>query len=173
MENEIWKDIAGYDGVYQVSNMGRVKSFCKGKEKILKPKKDKYGYLMVGLYKDEKQYWKKIHRIVAEAFLDNPNNLPCVNHLSEDKTDNRVENLCWVDHKTNINYGTRNKRVSKALSKSVLQYSLDGTFVNEWQSTHEVERQLGFANQHISKCCNGKRKTCGGYKWYYKQTENK
>ena len=177
---EIWRDVKDFIGLYQVSNLGRVKRLisyhCK-KERILKPRKGKHGYLYVILCKDGKTKTKTIHRLVAEAFLDNPNNLPEVNHLSEDKTDNRVENLCWSSKIDNINYGTGIERSTKGrinhwnISKTVLQFNLDGTFLQEFPSTMEVKRQLGFNESHISRCCLGKQKTSNGFIWRYKNDE--
>lgn len=164
---EIWKDIKDYEGLYQISNLGRVKSIKFGKEKILKGSKDKDSYLVVSLYKEGKQKNYYIHRLVATAFIDNPNNLPQVNHSNEDKTDNRVENLEWCDSKYNINYGSRNERMAKAKSIPILQFNKDGEFIRKWDSAIEVKNELGFDNSHISKCCKGKLKSVGGFKWRY------
>lgn len=170
---EIWKYIDGYDD-YQVSNCGRVKSLKYGKEKILKTYVTKIGYLYVILCKNGKSKHHLLHRLVAQAFLDNPYNLPEVNHKNEDKTDNRVENLEFCDHKYNMHYGTGRQRFSikhknGKLAKTVYQYTLDGVFVAEYPSTMEVQRQLGFKQPSISYCCNGKLKTAYGYKWRYKK----
>ena len=110
---EIWKDIEGYEGLYQVSNKGRIKSLNykrTGKEGILKGKADKNGYLIVFLYKNRKPKPFLIHRLVAEAFIPNVNDLPEVNHIDENKENNHVENLEWCTRKYNMNYGTRTKR---------------------------------------------------------------
>ena len=110
---EIWKDIEGYENLYQVSNLGRVKSLNynhTGKEKIMKAKKDK-GYLRVQLYKDGKPKFYSVHRLVATSFLPNPNNLSQVNHIDEDKSNNIVDNLEWCSAKYNSNYGTRIQRI--------------------------------------------------------------
>lgn len=163
---EIWKDIEGYEGLYQVSNMGRVKSLSnnkKRKEKILKSSKDGGGYLMVGLCKDGKQKCHKIHRLVASAFLDNPNNLIEVNHINEIKTDNCAENLEWCNRSYNMNYGTRTERIQKP----ILQFSKTGEFIRKWDSGTQVERELGFDNSSITKCCKNKLKSVGGYIWRY------
>lgn len=170
MKKEIWKDILGYEGLYQVSNFGRVKSLKFGKERILKLTKDKDGYLIVNLYKNNKSKTFKVHRLVAEAFIPNPDNLPQVNHKDEDKSNNIVSNLEWCDVKYNQNYGTRNKRIGKSntngkRSKTVLQYTLDGKFVREWESYRECKRN-GF--NHVSECCRGKLKSCEGFIWLYK-----
>lgn len=161
---EIFKDIAGYKGLYQVSNWGTVKSLGNGnsnnsKEKILKPTKDKKGYLTVDLYKDGKRKIYKVHRLVAQAFIENPNNLPQVNHKDENKKNNAASNLEWCDAKYNINYGTRNEKISK----QVLCLETGKIY----PSTREVQKQLGFAHSNISKCCNGKLKQAYGYTWCY------
>lgn len=168
---EIWKDIEGYEGLYQISSEGRVKSLGNDKtrkEKILKGIKDKYGYLYVNLYKNRKLKNLLVHRLVAEAFIDNPDNLPQVNHIQENRKDlNCVDNLEWCDAKYNINYGTRNERVTKSLSIPILQFSKTGEFIRKWESATEAERELGIVN--IFKCLKGKRKSVGGYVWRYEK----
>lgn len=168
---EEFKDIKGYEGLYQISNLGRVKSLNyrhTGREKILKLKIDKDGYLLICLYKNGKQKFFTIHRLVAEEFIPNPNNLPQVNHKNEIKDDNRMENLEWCTVKYNNIYNGRQKRIAEKISKSVLQ--IDKTtneVIAEFPSTIEVQRQLGIL--HISECCKGKRNTAGGFKWQYKK----
>ena len=112
---EEWKDIKGYEGLYQISNKGRVKSLYN-KGKILTPGKDKDGYSIVSLYKNKIKKTNKVHRLVAQAFLSNPDNLPQVNHKDENKLNNCVENLEWCSVEYNINYGTRNERTRKKLT---------------------------------------------------------
>ena len=174
---EIWKDIVGYEGLYQISNYGNVRSLNYHRENrihILKQIVDYTGYLFVCLSKNKKRKQFKIHRLVADAFLDNPNNLPCINHKDENKENNNVSNLEWCNHKYNNVYGTRIKRVSEKttngkLSKPVLQYDLEGNFIAEYPSSHEVQRQFGYDYSSISKCCRGYRsKTAYGYIWKYK-----
>ena len=165
---EIWKDILGYEGLYQVSNQGRVKSLKFGKERILKPCNNGWGYLFVQLFKNGEMKNDKVHRLVAKAFLSNPNNLPDVNHKNEDKTDNIVENLEWCDHKYNNNYGTRIQRAVEKTSKTVLQYTLDGKFVKKWKSVIDVQRNLGYYSSSISECCLGKQKSAYNFVWKYK-----
>ena len=186
---EIWKDIKGYEGLYQVSNMGRIKSIDRyvprknGKlqhvyGKIMTSFDNGRGYKQVYLTKNSITKAHSVHRLVANAFIPNPDNLPQVNHKDEDKANNRVDNLEWCTQKYNQNYGTISIRKSQKLlndknkSKPVLQYSLDGTFIKEWKSTRDVQRNLGFDNSHISKCCRGKQANYAyGYIWKYKNEE--
>ena len=165
---EIWKDIKEYEGLYEVSNSGRVKSIRFGKERILKLGTDRYGYLYVILAKNNKQKTFRIHRLVAEAFIPNPDNLPMINHRDENKSNNNVENLEWCDNKYNSNFGTRNERISKRHSKPVLQYTLDGKFVREWESAMDAEREGGFIPTCIGMCCKGKLKKHHNFIWLYK-----
>lgn len=176
MKEEIWKDIKGYEGMYQISSQGRVKSLNyknTGKEHILLQWYNK-GYNRIGLMKNGILKMYLVHRLVAEAFIPNPNNYPCINHKSEIKTQNNLENLEFCDAKYNNSYGTRTERASKKqinrkdCSKVILQYDLYGNFIKEWVSTKEIERQLGYSHSNISKCCKGKAKSAYGYKWRYK-----
>ena len=182
---EQWVDIIGYEGLYQISNLGRVKSLEKSwitgrggirhqEEKLLKLGKTKDGYLYVTLYKNGKPKLFKVHRLVAVHFIPNPNNLPQVNHKDEVKTNNIVINLEWCTHQYNNNYGTRNERVGKAMlnhkaiSIPILQIDKDtNKVIREWPSSMQVERELCINNSHIIQCCKGKRKTAGKFKWRY------
>lgn len=155
---EIWKNIQGYTN-YQISNMGNVKSLKFGKERILKPIKNKYGYLTVILYKQGKLKNHYVHRLVAEAFIENHNNYEEVNHKDEDKTNNAVENLEFCDRKYNINYGTRTEKCSKP----VLCIETNKIY----PSLNEIKRQTGFAKSNISNACNGKLKQAYGYHWVF------
>lgn len=175
VENEIWRNISENHN-YQVSNMGRVKSLNynrTGKEKVLKLCKNSDGYLQVNLLKDGKAKNIKVHRLVAEAFLDNPDNLPQVNHINECKTDNRVENLEWCDNRYNINFGTRIERATKSISKAnTNNHKLSKKVLCVetgliYQSTRDIEREFGFNHSHISDCCNGKLKSAYKYQWKY------
>lgn len=179
---EEWKDIEEYKGLYQVSNYGRVKSLDrwvdnKGnskrpiKGKILKPVEHN-GYQHVLLFKNGNYKKYFVHRMVAMAFIPNPDNLPIINHKDEKPSNNRVDNLEWCDCKYNINYGTGNQRraekqINGLQSKTVYQYSLDGELIIEYPSTAEVQRQTGYSQGNISQCCNGQRKTAYGYIWSY------
>lgn len=168
---EIWLDIKGYEGLYQVSNHGRVRSlnyWKTGKVKILSPSKDKDGYFQVVLCKNGKRKGYRVHRLVAEAFVPNWFNDPQINHIDENKENNNVDNLEWCDCKYNINYGKHNDRVSESKSKPVLQFTKTGEFVREWSSTMEVGRN-GFTQQQVSNCCNGIRQSHKGYIWKFKE----
>ena len=165
---EVWKDIDEYEGLYQVSNYGRIKSLKKGKEIILKSRKDKDGYSQVGLWKNGSKKQKTVHRLVALHFIPNDDLFKTeINHKDENKENNNINNLEWTDHITNINYGNRNKK----LSKEVKQFSLDGAFIQSFPSTKEIQRQLGYYGSAISECCNGKRKTAYGFRWEYSENE--
>ena len=166
--NEIWKDIFGYEGLYQVSNLGRVRSLKFGKERILSIRRSKFGYLLVNLCKNSDMKTFRVHRLVGQSFIPNPNNLPEINHRDEDKTNNKVVNLEWCSSKYNANFGTRNQRQAEKCSKSVIQYTKTGEFVKKWKSTHDVQRNLGFDQGHISQCCTGKRKSAYKFVWKYK-----
>ena len=178
-ENEIWKDIKGFEGLYQVSNLGRVKSlkrFRKGKngslaplkEKILKPLITHNGYYQVELYKNsiKKKYY--VHRLVWIAFNGQIPEEYEINHLDERPVNNALSNLSLVTHKENINFGTRTEKCSKP----VLQFTIEGIFIKEYPSIIQAEREAGFDSQHICACCKGKRKTAGGYIWKYAKEVN-
>ncbi len=163
---EEFKDIENYEGLYKISNFGRVYSVKSGK--FLKPQKHKDNYLLVNLYKNEKMKTYKIHRLVAQAFIPNPLNLPQINHKDENKANNNVSNLEWCNSKYNINYGTRTEKVTEKLSKPVLQFTKDGELVAEYPSTQEAARQTGIVQNNISSCCLGSRKSAGNYVWKFK-----
>lgn len=170
---EIWKDIEGYEGLYQVSNLGRVKSLRY--KRILRGWLDKQCYAYVHI--KNKPY--KVHRLVAQAFIPNPDNKPYIDHINTIKTDNRVENLRWVTPKENSNNPlTRRKNSLSKLGKygkearksiPVIQLSLDDKFIREWECGLQVQREAGIWCSHIMDCCKGKRKTTGGFKWIYKE----
>jgi len=178
-EEEIWRDIKGYEGLYQVSNIGRVKSLGRTvtrkngsklsiRERIMKPSTNHSGYLLVNLYNSRgKMKSFKVHRLVCEAFHKNPENKPCVNHIDENKTNNIASNLEWCTVSENNSHGTRTARVAKARSKTIGQYTRDGVLVKVWKSATEVQSQLGFAQGAISEVARGKRKTAYGYVWKY------
>ena len=168
MTNEIWKDIEGFEGKYQISSHGRIKTISRKvkfgkinriiKEQLLKPCSNGNGYLYVSLGRCNNNY---IHRLVATHFIPNPNNLPQVNHKDENPCNNCADNLEWCDAKYNCNYGNH----SKKRCKSVLQFSKDGKYLKTWNSIKDAEISIG--KTHIWDCCIGKRNTCGGYIWKY------
>lgn len=166
---EIWRDIEGYEGLYQVSNFGRVKSLNKRKGRILKPIKDHFGYLRVNLYKDFKYKIHKVHRLVAQAFIENPNNYPIINHKDEDKTNNKVENLEWCNHQYNNNYGTVIERKRKTstnnpkTSKKVLCVETGIVY----PSLMQLCRELNLNSGSVCNVCNGKHKTHKGLHFKY------
>lgn len=171
MTKELWQPIKGYEGLYEVSNFGRVKSLCFGRghnrEKVLKPGNTKGGYLIVCLCKNSHKKWFLVHRLVAEAFIPNPNNLETVNHKDEVKTNNFTSNLEWMTKKDNLNYGTRIKRIVEALGKQVQMFDKSMNLLATFQSTSEAGRATGIDQRNICACCNGNRKTIGGYIWRY------
>ena len=173
MKEEIWKQVVGYEGLYEVSSLGRVRSLNYGRTgnvMLLKQRKDKYGYLTVGLYKIGKKKLLKVHRLVCEAFLSNLDKLPVVNHKNCIRYDNRVENLEWCTVKYNAHYSRGWEKSSEVTSKPVLQYTKSGQFVAEYQSLKEAERKTGIRSSHISGCCLGKKwyKSAGNYIWKFK-----
>ena len=171
-EIEEWRDIEGYEGLYQVSNKGRVRSFYYSTEgKILKQSKDKDGYNCIGLHKNKITKYCKVHRLVANAFLQNPNNLPEIKHKDECKTNNSVENIEWCDRKHNVTWNDLHKRSgyknrNNILSKKVCQLTKEGDLIAIYSSTREAERN-GFNHCNISMCCNGLSYTHKGFKWKY------
>lgn len=159
---EIWKEIENYEELYWVSNIGRVKS----KRKILKPTKGEY--LKVGLSKNGIQTTKYIHRLVAETFISNPNNLKQINHKDENKYNNKVDNLEWCTQQYNMNYGCRNEKVSKNQSKyKIIQMDKNNNIIKIWDNIWELTHNTNFKKDNISCCCRGKYKTAYGYKWEY------
>lgn len=162
MEQEIWKSIKGYEGLYEVSNLGRIKSLWYGREKILKPYKNKDGYLQVILSKNGKVKNFRVHRLVAEAFIPNPMGLPEINHLDENKANNVINNIEWCDRNYNINYGSRTERMAAArinypaLSKPVeaSKYPDFREICLRFPSTMEAGRK-GYHQGHVSDCCRG------------------
>lgn len=172
---EIWIPVKGYEGLYEVSSFGRVRSLGNDKTKktkILSIFSNKYGYFNIMLWKNGKRKCYKVHRLVAEAFIPNWFDYPQVNHIDEDKTNNRVDNLEWCDCKYNNNYGTHNEKIIKSNSKPILQFTKSGGFVREWFSATEVGRN-GFQQSCVVRCCRGERQSHKGFIWKYKNSEKK
>ena len=166
---EIWKKIKGFSN-YEVSNMGRVRSLphqtkygMKG-GCIIKPHFDgKQCYIHVGLWENGKVTYRNVHRLVAEAFIENPNNYPEVNHKDEDKTNNTVENLEWCNQSYNVKHATRVLGLGK--TRKIAQYDKRGNYLKTWVNAYEVQEKLGINHGNINACVNRHRKTAGGYRW--------
>lgn len=165
MTREIWKDIEGYKGLYQVSDLGRVKRVTTGR--ILKGMIRGSGYLQVDLSKQGANSNKYIHRLVAQAFIPNPENKPQVNHIDEDKTNNMVSNLEWCTAKENINHGTRIERSIISNQKKVKAIDIANGEYNYYESIIECARQLDLNQGNICKCLKGKLRQTGGYVFEY------
>lgn len=186
---EIFKDIEGYEGLYQVSNLGRVKSLKRYvndrggirllKERILKEVQARSGHLRVKLSKNNISKRYSTHKLVAQAFIPNPDNLPVINHKDEDPTNNCVENLEWCTVGYNNRYGTvRHRQAEKAhlrkhttQYKKVYQYTKSGELVREWESICSIQNELGYQKSSISACCLKKpyRNTAYGYVWRFEK----
>lgn len=158
---EEFRDVVGFEDLYEVSNEGRVRNKITGR--ILKPNKIHKGYLQVSLCKDGERKPALVHRLVAQAFISNPNHYPQVNHIDENKTNNCVDNLEWCINQYNIRYSAYKK------NKPVNQYSLDGIYIATYKSIKEASEKTGIDNGDISNCCLGRphHKTAGGYVWKY------
>ena len=180
-DNEVVRDIEGYEGLYQVTSYGRVYSVKSGKF-LRFGKVGGGGYLQVCLHKEAKKKNYYVHRLVATAFLENPLQLPQVNHKDENPSNNRLENLEFCTASYNINYGSHTERmlqhpnwkashekVAEKLSKPILQFAKNGEFVAEFPSSREAERQTRINSKNISSCCNCKRHSAGGFVWRFKE----
>lgn len=186
---EIWKNVIGFEGLYEVSNLGNIKSLGKGKstnsltklERIIILRVKNNGYLQAKLSKDGIRSHLLAHRLVAKAFIPNPNNLPEVNHIDSDKQNNKLENLEWISSSGNQKYAFihgQQKVVRGANHKQsipVVQLSLNGDIIKEWASIKEIKREIGFNTFGIIKCCKkeNKYKTAYGFKWMYKDEFSK
>lgn len=168
---EEWKDIEGYEGLYQVSSQGRIKSLDRNTTngKIRKFQTSKSGYLSVTLSKNGVVKRQSVHRLVAEAFIPNPNNLPQINHKNEDKTNNSIENLEWCDSTYNNNYGKHSSNISKARRKWVIQKDLNNEIVGIYDSPITASKVTGISYSCITGVCNGAHHTAGNYIWEYKK----
>lgn len=169
---EVWKDIYGYEGLYQVSNLGRVKSLAKYdrigryRTECIKSQVDNgNGYLVVNLKIDGIQKMSTVHRLVAESFIPNPNNKRCINHIDGNKKNNNVNNLEWVTHSENMIHAVKHGLCNHRNGRKVLCVELNKVFY----SIKDAERWVGVKGSRISSVCNLKRgcKTCGGYHWRY------
>lgn len=176
---EVWKPVIGFEGFYEASNLGRVRSLDREvdskagsvriiKGKVLKPVMHRNGYLQIHLCKEGKHKWFSVHRLVYAAFCGTIPSGMQVNHIDECKTNNRLENLNLMTHKENNNFGTRTERAAKAQSKPVVAFDEAGNVVLEFSSTMEAGRN-GFHQGALSLCCRGKLKHHRGYRWKYKE----
>jgi hypothetical protein len=165
--SEEWKDIAGYEGLYQVSNLGKIKRLFKnGKEHALIGKKDKDGYIVVSLSKNQKKKYCRLHRVVADAFLSNPDGKPQINHKDRNKQNNTVANLEWVTASENTVHCFATGR--DVFKRPVLQYDKNMVLVACWNSIKEASRKTGVDISNLCACCRGRLKSSGGYVWRYK-----
>lgn len=185
MQKEIWRDIKGYEGLYEVSDLGNVKSLERSivrkdgtsyyiAERILRPRKKSEGYLDVALNKDGKAKHYRVHRLVAEMFIPNPENKPEVNHINANKSDNRVENLEWATREENIHHAIKEGLATTCVknnkrSKPVAQYDKNNILIEIYPSMREAERQTGIHQGDICKCCKKEKHhiTAGGFIWAY------
>ena len=189
---EVWKDIKGFEGLYQISNLGRVRSLDRPvkqrgnsiqikKGKIIVQSKNHKGYPTTNMSKGNKRYGRPTHRLVAETFIPNPENKDQVNHIDGDKLNNSVENLEWMTGKENIRHAIENGlmkfdvKIAKHASnvarernkKIVSQYDLDGNYISTFGSLIEAEEKTGVTRKGISEVACGRQKTAGGYAWKY------
>lgn len=181
LTEEIWKPVKGYEGKYEVSNLGRIKSLdriihCKnGVDRNvlgeLKKQQKRNGYLFTTLYKNGESKFIYIHRMVADAFLDNPYEYPCINHKDEVKTNNRADNLEWCSYSYNSTYGHARDRVEEAHRKTVIQMDLEENEIKRYSSLKEAAKAMSInyksAHANISGVCHGRHEIAYGFKWKY------
>ena len=168
---EVWKDIEGYEGRYQISNLGNVKSLNyrkTGIERLLTPKINKSGYKWVELSNGKATKPLLIHRLVAMAFLSNPNDYPEINHKDENPLNCEVNNLEWCTHLYNVRYSSeKHKGRKKSIKQPINQFTLDGTLINTWDGYLILYKMFRYKGTSIKECCEGKRKTAYGFKWEF------
>lgn len=168
----MWKDIDNFEN-YKISNFGNVKSFTKRKSgNNLIPQISRKGYQTVLLYNNGKPHQKKIHRLVAAAFISNKDKLPQVNHIDGNKQNNRVDNLEWCDNSYNQIHAYKTGLERPKFQRKIKQYSLEGEYIAEFNYIREAKRYLNIDGSSISACCRGKRKSAGGFIWKYADDNN-
>jgi len=170
----IWKDVVGFEDRYKVSSAGLV--YSKHKNQLKATKKNNRGYVQVSLHKDGKEHMLLLHRVVAMAFIPNPNNLPQINHIDEDKENNRVSNLEWCTNIYNRRHGTGYSRscaghdykaMGLANGRPVAMYSIDGKLCGEFVSVKTAQDETGINEANIRQSCYKTRRTAGGFRWEY------
>lgn len=175
---EVWKDIPEFKGLYQASNLGRIKTLGNKsnhkKEMIMKQRLNYKGYYVITLCKNSKRSTNLVHRLIAQAFIPNPENLPQINHRNGIKTDNNINNLEWCTNSYNQLEANRmgfcENRIKKCIEvnrKPIIQYDLEGNIINKFISLREASNKTGLSYKSMSLCACGKTKTCGGYVWRY------
>lgn len=177
IKGEVWKDVCGYEGLYQVSNMGFVKHLAtrcgKGtgnyarKEHLVRQHKNNKGYYVVDLYRKNERKTMLVHRLVALAFVPNPMLMSVVNHKDETTDNNNADNLEWCSQKYNMNYGTIRQRIAKGNGKPVVQFDKERKIIRRYKSIMDAQRQTGIPNGSIGDCLHHRSKTAGGYLWDY------
>ena len=182
MTQEIWKPVKGYEGLYEVSNLGRVKTLVKKgnrNEFVMTPTHSKYGYMSIHLYKNTERKRKLVHRLIAIAFIENPENKATINHENGVHDDNRIENLTWATQKENNQHaydvlkrkGPSTGKFGKDNpgSKIIYQLSMDGKVLKKFYGLRDAGRQMNLNYKNISGAALGSTKSCGGYKWQYEK----
>lgn len=175
MKEEIWKDVTGFEGKYQVSNTGKIRSMAYHKKngliKELKPFSDKGGYMRVKFCKDGKESTVKVHRIVATEFIPNPHNKREVNHIDGNHKNNTVENLEWVTPSENMIHAAKYGLVVSPIQKPVEQRTLNGDIVKTWPNARVAALNTDTDPSSITKCCKWKLRQTNGYQWCYSKQD--
>ena len=176
---EVWKDVVGFEGIYQISNNGKLRSLDRivvakagwvKREKGMDIKTNTIqnsGYVKVDLHKNGKAYGKLLHRLVAEAFIENPRNYPQINHKDQNKLNNSADNLEWCTQMYNNHYGDCMERGAETQRRKFYQKDLDGNVVKIWSGFKKMQRETGYQRKTVYLCCIGKRDSYMGYKWEY------
>lgn len=172
MKNNIWVDVNGYEGIYQISSKGLVARIVNGKRRLLKCSSTSNGkYKQAHLSKNNIVKGYLVHRLVAEHFIQNPNNYPCVNHKDENTENNDVSNLEWCDYTYNNNYGNHGKKISYTKSFKIIQTTIDGVELKVWKGISNASSTLNICRTSIQKCLAGKQNKAGGYRWFYESVQ--
>lgn len=173
-EKEIWKPIEGYKGIYEISNLGRVKSLARldviGRkigERIMKCQLNKDGYLNITLKNEDGKKTYLLHRLVAIHFVENPYGYDEINHIDVDPSNPKASNLEWCTRKYNVNYADAIEKTIKANQKKVIQLSKDNVYIKTHESIKGAAKEVQIPDSNITACCKGKRPTAGGFKWEY------